>query len=69
MTREEAKKRLEVWLICGECPEDKQCYDSYLHSTVNTQIIVMVQTVVILNLKMFLHGKLCPNPIRKVVSE
>ena len=33
MTREEAKKRLEVWLICGECPEDKQCYDSYLHST------------------------------------
>lgn len=33
MTKEEAKKRLEVWLICGECPEDKQCYDSHLHST------------------------------------
>ena len=33
MTREEAKKRLEVWLKCGECPEDKRCYDSYLHST------------------------------------
>lgn len=33
MTREESKKRLEVWLICGECPEDKQCYDSHLHST------------------------------------
>lgn len=33
MTNEEAKKRLEVWLICGECPEDKQCYDSHLHST------------------------------------
>lgn len=33
MTREKAKKRLEVWLICGECPEDKQCYDSHLHST------------------------------------
>lgn len=33
MTREEAKKRLEVWLICGECPEEKRCYDSHLHST------------------------------------
>ena len=33
MTREEAKKRLEVWLKCMVCPEDKQCYDSYLKST------------------------------------
>lgn len=33
MTNEEAKKRLEVWLKCGECPEDKRCYDSHLHST------------------------------------
>lgn len=33
MTIDEAKKRLEVWLKCGECPEDKRCYDSYLHST------------------------------------
>lgn len=34
MTRKEAIKRLKVWLICmEECPEDKQCYDSYLHST------------------------------------
>lgn len=32
MTEQEAKKRLEVWLKCGECPEDKRCYDSYLHS-------------------------------------
>lgn len=32
MTREEAKKRLEVRLICAKCPEDKMCYDSYLHS-------------------------------------
>lgn len=33
MTRENAKKRLEVLLKCMDCPEDKQCYDSYLHST------------------------------------
>lgn len=33
MTREEARKRLEVYLICAQCPEDKECYDSYLHST------------------------------------
>lgn len=33
MTREEAKKRLEIWLICMDCPEDKLCYDSYLQST------------------------------------
>lgn len=33
MSREEAKKRLEVWLKCMVCPEDKQCYDSYLKST------------------------------------
>lgn len=33
MTKEEAKKRLEIWLKCGECPEDKRCYDSHLHST------------------------------------
>ena len=33
MNGEEAKKRLEIWLKCGECPEDKRCYDSYLHST------------------------------------
>lgn len=32
MTREEAKKRLEVRLICANCPEDKMCYDSHLHS-------------------------------------
>ena len=32
MTREEAKKRLEVRLICAKCPEDKKCYDSYLRS-------------------------------------
>ena len=33
MNGEEAKKRLEIWLKCGECPEDKRCYDSHLHST------------------------------------
>ena len=33
MTREEVRKRLEVYLICAQCPEDKKCYDSYLHST------------------------------------
>lgn len=33
MTRDEAKKRLKVWLICANCPEEKKCYDSYLHST------------------------------------
>lgn len=33
MTNEEAKKRLEVWLKCVYCPEEKKCYDSYLHST------------------------------------
>lgn len=33
MTEQEAKRRLEVWLKCGDCPEDKQCYDSHLHST------------------------------------
>lgn len=33
MTNEEAKKRLEVWLMCVYCPEEKKCYDSYLHST------------------------------------
>lgn len=32
MTNEEAKKRLEVRLICANCPEDKMCYDSHLHS-------------------------------------
>lgn len=32
MTKEEAKKRLKVWLICMNCPEDKLCYDSHLHS-------------------------------------
>ena len=32
MTKEEAKKRLEIWLICMDCPEDKLCYDSHLHS-------------------------------------
>ena len=33
MTNEEAKKRLEVWLKCVYCPEEKKCCDSYLHST------------------------------------
>lgn len=33
MTRKEAKKRLEVYLICAQCPEDKECYDAHLHST------------------------------------
>lgn len=32
MTNEEAKKRLEVRMICANCPEDKMCYDSHLHS-------------------------------------
>lgn len=32
MTREEAIKRLNVWLKCANCPEDKQCYDKYLHT-------------------------------------
>lgn len=33
MTNEEAKKRLEVWLKCVYCPEEKKCYDSHLHTT------------------------------------
>lgn len=32
MTREVAIKRLNIWLKCVNCPEDKQCYDSYLHT-------------------------------------
>lgn len=31
MTREEAKKRLEVWLKCRNCPENKVCYDRHLN--------------------------------------
>ena len=32
MTNEEAIKRAEIELICMECPTDKACYDSHLHS-------------------------------------
>ena len=32
MTRELAKKRLEVWLKCVNCPEDIRCYDEHLHT-------------------------------------
>ena len=31
MTEELAKKRLELWFKCRNCPEDKQCYDKHLH--------------------------------------
>ena len=32
MNRELAKKRLEVWLKCLNCPEDIRCYDEHLHT-------------------------------------
>lgn len=32
MTIELAKKRLEVWLKCVNCPEDIRCYDEHLHT-------------------------------------
>ena len=32
MNPELAKKRLEVWLKCVNCPEDIRCYDEHLHT-------------------------------------
>ena len=32
MTREEAKKRLDVWIKCRNCPADKRCYDKHLNT-------------------------------------
>ena len=40
MTNEEAKKRLEVWLKCHNCPEDKQCYDKHLKTVCEDYKIV-----------------------------
>lgn len=32
MTREAAIKRLEIWLKCVDCPEDKKCYGKHLET-------------------------------------
>lgn len=33
MTREEAKQRLDTWLICRSCPADKVCYNAKTGAT------------------------------------
>ena len=41
MANEEAKKRLEIWLKCHNCPEDKQCYDKHLNTVCEDYVFVV----------------------------